>query len=51
MSMLSVFLMGGVIVGLVLFAGWFIGQCMSEMDNDGMDRRESERGDIYGGKK
>ena len=45
--------LGGAIA-LIFFGaltGWFVAQCMAEMDNDGMDRRESERGDIYGGKK
>jgi hypothetical protein len=49
--MLAAILMGAFTIVLVLFAGWFIANCVSEMDNDGMDRRESERGDIYGGKK
>ena len=40
-----------ILVCLGALAGWFVAQCVFEMDDDGMDRRESERGDIYGGKK
>ena len=44
-----------VAIGLLAFAcslvgGWVVAQCMSDMDNDGTDRRESEREDIYGGR-
>ena len=51
MSVLTYTIGGLVLFALGTLAGWWIAQGISVMDDDGMDRRESERGDIYGGKK
>ena len=51
MSFLTYIIGAFALVCLGALAGWFIAQCVAEMDNDGMDRRESEHGDIFGGKK